>query len=164
MNDLIQQSTEIVQNNAGDIISDQEMIKLRMDIEKQLDENIKESMDTYALFKDMVANSGEFDSSQASKEQLAILLQTAQNGIKSKMSMLDAYLRVKTKFQTIKANKFQQNNIVLGENMSRRTLLQTIEQLVKEQKEVEQNEQEVQNITPTEVKVEEEFKIDSGEF
>jgi hypothetical protein len=143
MNEIIPQNTEVVQQNISDIVTDSSLAELNTEIFKQLDENIRETMDMYTFLKDTLENSGEFESSQATKEQIPILLQTAQNGIKAKASIVDSLIKVKMKFQMGKATKFQQNNVIVGEGMSRRVLLQTIEQMKKEApKEV------VEDITP----------------
>ena len=116
------------------IISESEMKKMFFDIVEECDVNIEEAMDSYNIFKDMVTNGTDFDSTIGTKEQLAILLNTAQNASNSKIKIFTEILRAKVKkYSNENKNNILQNNIILGD---RRDLISAIESSQHETREI----------------------------
>jgi hypothetical protein len=148
----------------SEIVSNQEMKDVLSIIFKECDEHRSEALEAYFLFKDSVLNGGEFDSSGVSKEQMNLLLQTAQSAVDSKIRIFDALLRVKAKKDiTIQTDELNQTNVYVS---NRRELLEAIEQ--------SKNEIGLKNILKQdeEIKIEAEklnteiidIKIEAGEF
>lgn len=138
-----EENTEIQETDITDIISEEEMKNMLINLIGEYDQHKDEAMETFNIFKDMVLNSGDFDSSSAVKEQLAVLLKNAQDATDSKLRIFESLLRTKAKKQMINAKTFnQQNNTYISGN--RRELLEIIEKMENESKPEE--EEKTQNI------------------
>jgi len=117
-------------NDIANIISNEEMKDLMEVLLKEFDGQREEAMDAYYIFKDMVINSGDFDSSQATKEALTNLLKNAQDASNSKMRIFESLMRSKMKQQTIEHAEIKQNNVFMTD---RRSLLKELERMKEEE-------------------------------
>lgn len=128
------QNTDLVErqdSNISQIVSEKEMRDLFEKILTELDANIEQNMDMYYIFRDMIVNGGDFDSSGAVKEQVAILLKNAQDATTQKIRVFSEITKTKQKFQSIKAETVnQQNNIYQG--MNRRDMILMIEEMMQD--------------------------------
>ena len=148
-----------IENNVGDIFSNDDMKNMLRNIIKECDDNRKEALDSYYIFKDMILNSGDFDSSSSTKEQLAILLQTAQSSSDSKIKLFESVLRAKIKQQEERdKSKSKQSGIFGG--LDRRSLLKALDE-TKDflELDIEEKQEEIKNINENQ-----EFSIKSGDF
>lgn len=114
-------------NDISNIISNEEMKNLMQVLFSEFDTQRKEAMDAYYIFKDMVINSGDFDSSQATKEALTALLKNAQDASNAKMRMFDSIMKSKIKQQSIQHAEINQSNVFI--DMDRRSLLKELEKM-----------------------------------
>lgn len=110
------------------IASHEDMATLFQELLKSYDEQLEEATDSYNLFKDMVANGGDFDSSGVVKEQISFVLKAMQDARDAKMKLFQMMLQAKAKRQqiVIKDSKITQNNFFGGD---RRALISAIENL-----------------------------------
>jgi len=130
----IEKTDRNIMTETGDItnIVNNDQLKTILDnVLKKFDENADEAMDMYYIFKDMIANSGDFDSSQAVKEQVSNLLKVAQDANAQKLRVFETIFKSKTKSQIIEKAEINQNNNYFG--MDRRSLLKAIEEMKKEE-------------------------------
>lgn len=130
----IDQKNEIQNNNnfeVDEILTNNELQNQLKTIIDECDEHRKEALDAYYEFRNLLANSGDFESSAAVKEQISTLLQTAQGCVDSKIKIFDQILKTKLKN---KLNKDKQNNESknFGFTANRRDLLQMMKETDKE--------------------------------
>lgn len=118
-------------SDIANIMSNEDMKELMHNLLGEFDGQRSEAMDAYYIFKDMVVNSGDFDSSQATKEALTNLLKNAQDASNSKMRIFDSLMKSKMKQQTIEHAEIKQNNIFM--NTDRRSLLKELERMKDEE-------------------------------
>ncbi len=167
-------------NPISNIISDDQLQTFLSDLMGEFQVNKDEAMDMYFIFKDMITNSGDFDSSGVVKEQVSQLLKVAQDASTSKMRLFESIFRSKMKTQTINAQTVnQQNNTYIGS--SRRELLKVLEEMeqskhlkktidediiIEEVIEEEKDKEKEENIEPKNVNNEDEFEfeIKSGDL
>lgn len=164
-NDLIESEHEIASNN--------EIKEIVHKAYEELEENRQECLDMYFIFKDMIVNSGDFDSSGVVKEQVVQLLKTAQDASNSKTKIALELLKNKVKAQTtIQNSEINQNNFHI-QGMTRRSMIEAIEQIAHDEdfKKTVQNDIEIETeVDKLEEKEEEsvnndnQFSIESGEF
>lgn len=166
-------SKEIVPQENYEIVSDEEIKEVIFKVYDELEENRQESLDMYYIFKDMIVNSGDFDSSGVVKEQVVQLLKNAQEASNSKSKIALELLKSKNKNTSIQNTEINQNNFNIG--MDRRSMIEAIEKIAKDKEEkIEEKEEGI--IVDIELdKLEEKekeiinnndinFKIDSGDF
>jgi len=163
-------------NPIANIISNDQLQEILSELMEDFKVNKDEAMDMYFIFKDMITNSGDFDSSGVVKEQVAQLLKVAQEASSSKMRLFESIFRSKFKAETINAQTVnQQNNLYVGEN--RRDLLKMIEEMEQDKnfnKTVQEDiivteiveEEKAENIESENVNNEDEieFEIKSGDL
>lgn len=107
----------------------------------------------------MVINSGEFESSGTTKEQLAQLLNTAQQANEAKIRIFNSILAMKTKKDVYIQKNITNNNITVG---NRRELIEAIEASSKEMDDIIEVEEQInQEIQEPDINIIDPF---SGDF
>lgn len=143
----------------SEIVSNETMQDVFNTILKSCDEQRAEAMDMYYIFKDMVINSGEFESSGTTKEQLAQLLNTAQQANEAKIRIFNSILAMKTKKDVYIQKNITNNNITVG---NRRELIEAIEASSKEMDDIIEVEEQInQEIQEPDINIIDPF---SGDF
>ena len=187
-NDIIEKENYDIQENKNDIsniVSNDEMKNLMQMLISEFDMQRQEAMDAYYIFKNMVVNSGDFDSSQATKEALTALLKNAQDASNAKMKIFESILKTKLKQQNIEYSNIKQNNVFM--NIDRRLLLKEFEKMKSDNcfceimNQTQDIEQELENLTKEQTSYENkkeknmhsniinnneeiDFEIESGDF
>ena len=118
-------------DDIANIISNEDMKDLMRNLLGEFDSSREESLDMYYVFKNMITNSGDFDSSPVVKEQASALLRNAQDASNAKMRIFDTLIKSKMKQQITEHAEIKQNNIFM--NTDRRTLLKELERMKNEE-------------------------------
>lgn len=157
-NELESNNKSLLASDVSEIVSNDYMKEFLETMVKEFDMNKQEAMDMFYIFKDMIINSGDFDSSGSVKEQVALLLKVAQDAISNKVKLFDTLLRSKMKNQIIRTDTLnQQNNLYIG---NRRDLLKEMSRVENEFK--LNIKDDLDNFKK--IKENEDFQIGSGDF